>query len=104
MKSDRPVSQTELAKSGAKRRMDQQGCGPTGRRAGSHLLELVSDGLGLLVPLEPHHILGVEPPRLLLQGLGRKVLCLSALRGRVEWGLGGTQIGRGKGDSVGHQG
>lgn len=80
MKDDRPVPQTELAKSGAERRMDQQGCGPAGRRAGSHLLELVSDGLGLLVPLEPHHILGVEPPRLLLQCLGRKVLRLSALQ------------------------
>lgn len=104
MKDDRPVPQTELAKSGAERRMDQQGCGPAGRRAGSHLLELVSDGLGLLVPLEPHHILGVEPPRLLLQCLGRKVLRLSALVGRVERGSGGTKIGRGEGDRVGHQG
>ena len=59
-----------------------------GRRGvgrGPHLLELVCDGLGLLVPLEPHHVLGVEPPGLLLQGLGRQVLRLRALgrEGRV---------------------
>lgn len=102
MNEGQAVSQTELAKSSAERKMDQQGCGPTERRAGSHLLKLISDGLGLLVPLEPHHILGVEPPRLLLQGLGRKVLCLSALGWGVEQGSRGTQIGRGDGDRAGH--
>ena len=29
--------------------------------------------------LEPHHILGVEPPTLLLEGLGRQVLGLGSL-------------------------
>lgn len=30
------------------------------------LLKLICDGLGLLMPLEPHHVLGVESPGLLL--------------------------------------
>jgi len=32
------------------------------------------------VPLEPHHVLGVEPPRLLLQGFGGQVLRFGALQ------------------------
>lgn len=47
----------------------------------THLFELVSDSLGLLVPLEPHHILGVKPPRLLLQSFGGQILSLGALGG-----------------------
>ena len=31
------------------------------------------------MPLEPHHVLGVEPPTLLLERLGRQVLGLGAL-------------------------
>lgn len=31
-----------------------------------YLFKLVSDRLGLLVPLEPHHVLGVKPPWLFL--------------------------------------
>lgn len=50
-----------------------------------HLFELVSDSLGLLVPLEPHHVLGVKPPWLFLQSLGRQVLSLGALRGKDEY-------------------
>lgn len=45
----------------------------------SHLFKLIGDGLGLLVPLKPHHVLGVEPPRLLLQGFGCQILRLGAL-------------------------
>lgn len=44
------------------------------------LLKLISDGLGFLMPLEPHHVLGVEPPRLLLQGFGCQILGLGALQ------------------------
>ena len=35
----------------------------------SHLFKLVVDDLGLLVSLEPHHVLGVKPPALLLERL-----------------------------------
>lgn len=59
--------------------MDQQP-----QKVDSDLLELICDGLGLLVPLKPHHILGVEPPGLLLQGFGCKILGLSALQGAME--------------------
>lgn len=45
----------------------------------THLFELVSDSLGLLVPLEPHHVLGVKPPRLFLQSLSGQILSLGAL-------------------------
>lgn len=45
----------------------------------SHLLILLVDDLGLLVALEPHHVLGVEAPALLLERLGRQVLRLGAL-------------------------
>lgn len=69
---------------------------------GPHLLELVRDGLGLLVPLEPHHVLGVEPPRLLLQGLGCQVLRLSALGEEgCSGGSGDPPDGRGKRDGQG---
>lgn len=69
---------------------------------GPHLLKLISDGLGLLMPLEPHHVLGVEPPRLLLQGLGCQVLRLCALgeEGHSR-GSGGPPSGRDKGDRQG---
>ena len=82
-------------------RASLRGLGPwgPGRRGagrGPHLLELVCDGLGLLMPLEPHHVLGVEPPGLLLQGLGRQVLRLRAL-GRD----GGVFRGRGWGRATG---
>jgi len=45
----------------------------------SALFKLIIDHLGLLVPLEPHHVLGVKPPALLLQSLGGQVLRLGAL-------------------------
>ena len=41
---------------------------------------LLGDGLGLLVTLEPHHELGVETPRLLLERFGGQVLRLGALQ------------------------
>ena len=44
-----------------------------------HLFILVIDHLRLLMPLEPHHVLGVEPPALLLERLGCQVLGLGAL-------------------------
>lgn len=50
----------------------------------THLFELISDSLGLLVPLEPHHVLGVKPPRLLLQSLGGQILSLGALGGAAD--------------------
>lgn len=49
-------------------------------RAGADLLKLVRDGFGLFMSLEPHHVLGVEPPGLLLQGFGCQILGLGALR------------------------
>ena len=96
-----PVSaDPELARAGKRvaRRASLRGLGPWGRGRrgvgrGPHLLELVCDGLGLLVPLEPHHVLGVEPPGLLLQGLGRQVLRLRAL-GREGRALRGQGWGR----------
>jgi len=45
----------------------------------SALFKLIIDHFGLLVPLEPHHVLGVKPPALLLQSLGGQVLRLGAL-------------------------
>ena len=44
--------------------------------------------------LEPHHVLGVEPPALLLQGLGGQVLGFSALHvvEDEEQGLGGETL------------
>lgn len=45
-----------------------------------HLFKLIGDGLRLLVPLEPHHVLGVKPPGLFLQSLGRQILSLGTLR------------------------
>jgi len=45
----------------------------------SALFKLIVDNLGFLVSLEPHHVLGVEPPALLLQRLGRQVLGLGTL-------------------------
>lgn len=44
-----------------------------------YLFILLINHLRLLVSLEPHHVLGVEPPALLLQGLGRQVLGLGPL-------------------------
>ena len=44
-----------------------------------HLFILVIDHLGFLVALEPHHVLGVKPPTLLLERLGSQVLGLGAL-------------------------
>ena len=55
------------------------GTGAGERELEMHLFKLIGDRLGLLVPLEPHHVLGVEPPRLLLQRLRRQVLSLRAL-------------------------
>lgn len=46
----------------------------------SALFKLIGDGLGLLVPLEPHHVLGVKPPGLFLQSLGRQILSLGTLQ------------------------
>lgn len=74
------------------------GRGGRGTGRGPHLLKLIGDGLGLLVPLEPHHVLGVESPRLLLQGLGCQVLRLRALE-EEGWnqGSGGPHIGGSRG-------
>ena len=44
-----------------------------------NLLKLIIDHFWFLVSLEPHHILGVEPPALLLESFGSKVLRLGAL-------------------------
>ena len=44
-----------------------------------HLFIFIIDDLRFLMPLEPHHVLGVEPPALLLERLGRQVLGLGAL-------------------------
>ena len=44
-----------------------------------YLFILVIYHFGFLMSLEPHHILGVEPPTLLLEGLGRQVLGLGSL-------------------------
>ena len=44
-----------------------------------YLLKLIIDHFWFLVSLEPHHILGVKPPTLLLQRLCRQVLRLSSL-------------------------
>ena len=44
-----------------------------------NLLKLIIDHFWLLVSLEPHHILGVKPPALLLQCLRRQILRLGAL-------------------------
>ena len=44
-----------------------------------HLFIFIVDDLGFLVPLEPHHVLGVEPPALLLECLGGQILGLGAL-------------------------
>lgn len=44
-----------------------------------YLFILLVDDLGLLVPLEPHHVLGMEAPALLLERLGGEVLRLRAL-------------------------
>lgn len=49
-------------------------------KSGADLLKLVCDGFGLFMPLEPHHVLCVEPPGLLLQGFGCQILGLGALR------------------------
>ena len=46
----------------------------------AYLLVLFSDSLGLFVPLKPHHVLGVEPPRLLLERFGGQVLGFRALQ------------------------
>lgn len=44
-----------------------------------HLFIFLIDDLRLLVPLEPHHVLGVESPTLLFEGLRCEVLGLRAL-------------------------
>ena len=44
-----------------------------------YLLKLIIDHFWFLVSLEPHHILGVKPPTLLLQCLRRQILGLGAL-------------------------
>ena len=43
------------------------------------LLELLRDGFGLLVPLEPCLVLLVEAPALALESLGRQVLLVGSL-------------------------
>lgn len=44
-----------------------------------YLFVVFIDDFGLLVPLEPHHVLGVKPPALFLERLRREVLRLRAL-------------------------
>jgi len=43
------------------------------------LFIFIIDDLRFFMPLEPHHVLGVEPPALLLESFGSKVLRLGAL-------------------------
>ena len=45
----------------------------------AHLFIFIIDDLRFFMPLEPHHVLGVEPPALLLESLSSKVLRLGAL-------------------------
>ena len=47
--------------------------------ASTHHLVVIRDGFGLLQSLEPHHVLGMEPPRQLLERLGGHVLGLRSL-------------------------
>lgn len=49
------------------------------KRELTDLLELLVNNLRLLVPLKPHHVLGVKPPTLLLQSFRRQVLPFRAL-------------------------
>ena len=44
-----------------------------------YLLKLFINGLGFLVSLEPHHVLGVESPGLLFQRLRCQILRLCTL-------------------------
>ena len=46
----------------------------------SSLFILICDGLGLLVSLKPHHILGMESPGLLFQRFGSEKLSFGSLR------------------------
>lgn len=50
-----------------------------GQQPDNYLFILLIDDLGLFMPLEPHHVLGVEPPALFLECLGCEVLRLRAL-------------------------
>lgn len=45
----------------------------------SYLFVLFVDDLGFLMPLKPHHVLGVKSPALFLERLGGQVLRLCAL-------------------------
>lgn len=45
----------------------------------TYLFVIIVDYLGLLVPLKPHHVLGMEAPALLFKRLGRKILSLGSL-------------------------
>jgi len=45
----------------------------------SALFIFIVDNLRFLMSLEPHHILGVEPPALLFKGLGCQILGLGPL-------------------------
>lgn len=45
----------------------------------ANLFVFLIDNLGLLVSLEPHHVLGVEAPALLLERFCRQVLRLGPL-------------------------
>lgn len=45
----------------------------------AYLFIILCDHLGLLVTLKPHHVLGVEPPRLFLECLRSEILRLRAL-------------------------
>ena len=44
-----------------------------------HLFIFIIDDLRFLMPLEPHHVLRVEPPALLLESFCCQVLCLRPL-------------------------
>lgn len=48
-------------------------------RCKSHLLKLLVDDLWLLVSLEPHHVLRMKPPALLLERLCGQILRLRSL-------------------------
>ena len=48
----------------------------------THLLKLLSDLVGFFVTLKPHHVLGVEAPRLLLECFRRQILSLRSLQTR----------------------
>ena len=52
---------------------------PRTTSSNAHLFIFIIDDLRFLMPLEPHHVLGVEPPTLFLESLCCQVLRLRSL-------------------------